>query len=139
MTLHDYQLNMIKKLADNIEGWKPSELYVIAGRQSGKSMLNQMANSIAGVQPMPKNAGSIFTIKHKVMNLEPKYKFSRAKWYEADHRYDDYNDVIAWCTEHFGPRPRYPDAWTRWCDIHIDRIRFRDKEDYLMFVLRWGL
>ncbi len=67
-----------------------------------------------------------------------KYKFSRAKWYDADHRYDDYDAVIAWCTEQFGPRPKRMDAWTRWCDIHIDRIRFRDEKDYQWFILRWG-
>ena len=66
-----------------------------------------------------------------------KYNFSRSKWYEAGYRYKDYEEVIAWCTEHFGPRPRYLDAWTRWADIHIDRIRFRDEKDYIWFTLRW--
>jgi hypothetical protein len=96
-----------------------------------------LAQSILGVQPMTDSVAEIFTVKSKIYSV-PKYKFSRAKWYEADHRYDDYDDVMAWCTEHFGPRPRYPDAWTRWYDIHIDRIRFRDEKDYNWFVLRWG-
>jgi hypothetical protein len=96
-----------------------------------------LAQSIVGVQPMSIDTGHIFTTKFK-MAPQSKYKFSRAKWYEADHRYEDYEEVIAWCTEHFGPRPRYPDAWTRWCDIHIDRIRFRDEKDYAWFMLRWG-
>ena len=96
-----------------------------------------LAQSIVGVQPMTDSVGEIFTMKAS-FNPQSKYKFSRAKWYEADHRYDDYEEVIAWCTEHFGPRPRYPDAWTRWCDIHIDRIRFRDEKDYQWFILRWG-
>jgi hypothetical protein len=99
-----------------------------------------LAHDILGVQPMTGSVGEIFTMKFKINPAQypSKYKFSRAKWYEADHRYDDYNDVIAWCTEHFGPRPRRPDAWSRWCDIHIDRIRFRDEKDYNWFMLRWG-
>jgi hypothetical protein len=95
-----------------------------------------MAQSIVGVQPM--SIGAVYAPYIPKMKPESKYKFSRAKWYEADHRYEDYEEVIAWCTEHFGPRPRYPDAWTRWCDIHIDRIRFRDEKDYVLFCLRWG-
>lgn len=97
-----------------------------------------LANSILGVQPMQGPVGEIFTVKFNYTPaLKPKYNFSRAKWYDADHRYDDYDDVIAWCTEQFGPRPKRPDAWTRWYDIHIDRIRFRDEKDYAWFVLRW--
>ena len=96
-----------------------------------------LAQDILGVQPMTGSVGEIFT-RRASYTPQPKYKFSRAKWYEADHRFEDYEEVIAWCTEHFGPRPRYPDAWTRWCDIHIDRIRFRDEKDYQWFILRWG-
>jgi hypothetical protein len=96
-----------------------------------------LANQIMGVQPMTGSVGEIFTMRAS-FNPQSKYKFSRAKWYEADHRFEDYEEVMAWCTEHFGPRPRRPDAWTRWCDIHIDRIRFRDEKDYNWFVLRWG-
>ena len=96
-----------------------------------------LAHSILGVQPMTGNVGKIFTMRHSY-TPQSKYKFSRAKWYEADHRYEDYEEVIAWCTEHFGPRPRYPDAWTRWADIYIDKIRFRDEKDYNWFVLRWS-
>jgi len=96
-----------------------------------------LAHGILGVQPMTGSVGQIFTMRHSY-TPQSKYKFSRAKWYEADHRYEDYEEVIAWCTEHFGPRPRYPDAWTRWADIHIDKIRFRDEKDYAWFVLRWS-
>lgn len=126
MTLHDYQLNMIKKLADDIEGWKPSELYVIAGRQSGKSMLNQwFSNNLCKEIILP-------------MKPEPKYKFSR-DWYVVEYNWMHHDGVIAWCTEQFGPHPNAPDAWSRWHNPYSDRIHFRDKEDYLMFVLRWGL
>jgi hypothetical protein len=97
-----------------------------------------LAQSILGVQPMTGSVGEVFTVKKARLRYESKYKFSRAKWYDADHHYDDYEEVMAWCTEHFGPRPRRPDAWTRWYDIHIDRIRFRDEKDYAWFVLRWS-
>ena len=96
-----------------------------------------LAHSNVGVQPMTGSVGKIFTIRHSY-TPQPKYRFSRAKWYDADHRDDDYEEVIAWCTEQFGPRPHRPDAWTRWYDIHIDRIRFRDERDYQWFILRWG-
>jgi hypothetical protein len=95
-----------------------------------------LANSILGVQPMTGPVGEIFTMKANYAPL--KYKFSRAKWYYADHRYEDYDAIIAWCTEQFGPRPKRPDAWTRWVDEHIDRIKFRDEKDYAWFVLRWS-
>ena len=97
-----------------------------------------LADQITGVQPMTNYTGTVFKMKYKVLQSQSKYKFSRAKWYEADHRNEDYEEVVAWCTEQFGPRPRRPDAWTRWVDIHIDRIRFRDEKDYNWFVLRWG-
>ena len=125
---------------------KQDDLIREIDRLSKKLALNNaygpmsLAQSIVGVQPMTGPVGKIFTVRASVNPVKPqsKYKFSRAKWYEADHRYADYEEVIAWCTEHFGPRPRYPDAWTRWYDIHIDRIRFRDERDYQWFVLRWA-
>ena len=112
------------------------------GRQILMPLIRQvypqlLAQSILGVQPMTDSVAEIFTMKASYKQ-QPKYQFSRARWYDADHHYDDYDAVIAWCTEHFGPRPRRPDAWTRWYDIHIDRIRFRDEKDYNWFVLRWG-
>lgn len=67
----------------------------------------------------------------------PKYKFSR-KWYEAEVNREDFNQVQAWCTEQFGPRPTVSDAWSRWFDNYGDRIFFRDEKDYQWFVLRWG-
>jgi hypothetical protein len=77
------------------------------------------------------------TVKFDYNNSRSKYKFSR-KWYVADHNYEDYDAVIAWCTEQFGPRPLVPDAWTRWHNTYIDQIQFRDKADYEWFILKWG-
>jgi hypothetical protein len=71
------------------------------------------------------------------MKPEPKYKFSRAKWYEATLP-GDRQAVFAWCTEQFGPEPYYPDAWSRWY-FNVNRtFRFRDAKDYEWFLLRWG-
>ena len=70
-----------------------------------------------------------------------KYKFDRAKWYVAEYRWEDNNEVLEWCTQQFGPAPRKPDAWTRWtAQNHLPpvQIRFRDQKDYNWFVLRWG-
>jgi hypothetical protein len=86
---------------------------------------------------MPSNAGGIFTIKHTYTS-QPKYKFSRSKWYEAVYNYNYYHEVEAWCTEQFGPHPNQPDAWSRWVHTHEDTIHFRDEKDYVWFVLRWS-
>jgi hypothetical protein len=55
------------------------------------------------------------------LKKENPYKFSRAKWYET-----------------FGAEPKNPDAWSRWY-FNVNRtFRFRDEQDYMWFVLRWG-
>lgn len=66
-----------------------------------------------------------------------KYKFSRAKWHEADYNWANYADVINWCHEQFGPHPINPDAWSRWNDKYNGKIFFRDEKDYNWFALRW--
>ena len=80
-------------------------------------------------------------IKHdKAMFEVPtssKYKFSR-KWYQAYFNTDYYFAVDEWCEQQFGPHPKNPDAWSRWWHKFEDSILFRDEEDYMMFVLRWG-
>ena len=79
----------------------------------------------------------------KMLN-KPKYQFSRAKWYTASlngnatWRFsDEYNDIIAWCTEMFGAHPAKHDAWSRW-HVGLGCVNFRDEKDYQWFVLRWG-
>jgi hypothetical protein len=66
-----------------------------------------------------------------------KYRFSRAKWYEAKvprHQ----QAAFAWCVKQFGPEPKHTDAWTRWY-FNVDRtFRFRDAKDYEWFLLRWS-
>jgi len=132
MTLHDYQLKTIQQLAIDIEGWKPSELYIIAGgRQTGKSYYQKMMlNKLYGTNLCQE---IILPMKPK-----PKYKFSRANWYVAEFNIKDYTDVAHWCREQFGPHPRNPDAWSRWVHQYEDKIHFRDSKDYEWFMLRWS-
>jgi hypothetical protein len=71
------------------------------------------------------------------MKPAPKYKFSRAKWYEAKLPRDG-QAAFNWCVKQFGPEPTITDAWTRWY-FNVDRtFRFRDEKDYVMFILRWS-
>lgn len=67
-----------------------------------------------------------------------KYKFSRAKWYEAEFDDKYYFEVDKWCEEQFGPHPKNPDAWCRWVHRDTYRIHFRDEKDYNWFMLRWS-
>ena len=66
-----------------------------------------------------------------------KYKFSR-KWHVVYYDLDDYEDIREWCTEQFGPEPRFPDAWCRWHQRSMDGISFRDERDAVLFILRWS-
>ena len=71
------------------------------------------------------------------MKPASKYRFSRAKWYEAKLPRDQ-QAAFAWCVKQFGPEPTNTDAWTRWY-FNVDRtFRFRDEKDYVMFILRWS-
>ena len=75
---------------------------------------------------------------------KPKYQFSRAKWYTVQlnghatwRLSDEYNQIIEWCTEHFGPHPAKHDAWSRWY-VGLGHINFRDSRDYVLYQLRWS-
>jgi hypothetical protein len=72
------------------------------------------------------------------MKPAPKYKFSRAKWYEADYDWIHYDEVVKWCTKQFGPHPTQHDAWSRWDHRYEGKIYFRDAKDCEWFVLRWS-
>ena len=69
---------------------------------------------------------------------KPKYKFSRSKWYEVEFHWTDYDEIVDWCKEQFGPHDNQPDAWSRWVHTYEDQIHFRDQNDYVLFVLRWS-
>ena len=128
MTIHNHQLNTIQELAKNIQSRKPGELYIISTpNQSGKSYFykqirNAMYNGNKVILGVP----------------EPKYKFSRANWYQAEFNDKDYFEVNAWCEQHFGKHPTNPDAWSRWWHKFHNGILFRDEKDYVLFMLRWS-
>jgi hypothetical protein len=78
------------------------------------------------------------------MPIKPKYQFSRTRWYSTDMPIDamwqysvEYNEIIEWCTEQFGPHPTQQDAWSRWW-VGLGVINFRDERDCQWFILRWG-
>lgn len=107
-----------------------------AGRQTGKSYYNMK---------VLKNRIYDTNLCKEIMlpmHLEPKYKFSRAKWYTADIGMGgwrlgrEYNDIIAWCTDTFGAHPKKQDAWSRWW-VGIGQIYFRDEQDLVLYKLKW--
>jgi hypothetical protein len=111
-------------------GFKQGQMTLYsAGRQSGKSMLNAYYGKIY----------SINLCNEILLPMKPasKYKFSRAKWYEAKLPRDG-QGAFNWCVKQFGPEPKNTDAWTRWY-FNVNRtFRFRDEKDYVMFILRWS-
>jgi hypothetical protein len=100
-------------------------LYYSAVQHTGKSTLNTwFQNNLCNEILLPMKPAS-------------KYRFSRAKWYEAKVPREQ-QAAFAWCVKQFGPEPTNTDAWTRWY-FNVDRtFRFRDAKDYEWFLLRWG-
>ena len=98
-------------------------------RRTGKSMLNQYYGKLWSI-----NLCNEILLP---MKPEQKYKFSRAKWYEAKLPRDR-QGAFNWCVKNFGPEPKNPDAWSRWY-FNVERtFRFSDSKDYEWFILRWG-
>ena len=125
------------EILNNLSGGIPAGTINVfsAGRQTGKSMLMKvMKNRIYDTN----------LCKEIMIPLEPKpkYQFSRAKWYTADIGVGtwklsrEYNEMIAWCNDTFGPHPKKPDAWSRWW-VGIGYIRFRDEQDLVLYKLKW--
>lgn len=125
--IHPFQKALWDKFANG--GFKRGEVALIsAGRQTGKSNFLKSAYY--------KNLCE--EILSTDMKPEPKYKFSRANWYEAKLPKDG-QGAFNWCVKQFGPEPKNTDAWTRWY-FNVDRtFRFRDAKDYEWFLLRWGI
>lgn len=100
-----------------------------------------VAQSIVGVQPI--DTGSFFAPYIPKAMSNPKYQFSRAKWYTVDigdgmwRLGREYNEIIEWCTEHFGKHPKKPDAWCRWW-VGVGSIYFRDEKDFVFYQLKWS-
>jgi hypothetical protein len=121
-----YQLDLLDKIA----GFKTGEMIIYSVRRTGKSMYYNAFN---------KNRIYYDNLCKEIMLPEPKYKFSRAKWYEADMFNRGLSrEMREWCIEHFGPLPKNPDAWSRWTNQWNSTFRFRDAQDYEWFMLRWS-
>jgi hypothetical protein len=120
----------------NQGGFKKGEMMLIsAARGTGKSMLNSLYGS-TGIKSLYYN--NLCNEIMLPMKSASKYRFSRAKWYEAKVSRDQ-QAAFAWCVKQFGPEPTNTDAWTRWY-FNVDRtFRFRDAKDYEWFLLRWGV
>ena len=126
--LYPYQKSLYDKFS---AGFKLGEMIVFSGgRQTGKSMLNQYYGKLWNDN----------LCKEIFLPMKPKskYKFSRSNWYVADFAWIHQAEVVEWCTEQFGPHPKNPDAWSRWCHHYQERIHFRDEKDYAWFMLRWS-
>ena len=127
--IYPFQLTPYQKVMAG--GFKQVEMALYsAGRQTGKSQLNYYYSKLRN-----KNLCKEILLP---MTPEPKYKFSRAKWYTAEYNWRDFDGVWKWCEEQFGTHPKNPDAWSRWSHSYADTIRFRDEKDYAFFLLRWS-
>lgn len=140
-----WQMEILKNLSGGIAAGTMNVFS--AGRQSGKSSmtLKVLKNRYYGATERTFWADTNLC-KEIVFPqpAKPKYKFSRAKWHTAQlpgyatWRYsDEYNTIIAWCSETFGPHPKAQDAWSRWY-VGLGYINFRDEQDLVMFKLKWA-
>jgi hypothetical protein len=139
-----YQQALWDKLSQG--GFKQGQMTLYAsGRQTGKSTLNAYYGS-TGIKSLYYNnlCEEIMLPGYPITSvslkkLMPKYQFSRANWYIADFDWRNELEVLAWCTQQFGPHPQRPDAWSRWYNKYGEMIHFRDAKDYQWFLLRWGV
>ena len=131
-----HQIDTYLKLS---QGFKRGEMAIISsGRQSGKSYYYQkmLLNSVFG-SLYNTNIDSLYPNMF-LIQPQSKYKFSRANWYVAEFDDRKYFEVEEWCTKHFGPHPKNPDAWSPWVHKYSEKIHFRDEKDYVLFMLRWS-
>lgn len=131
--IHAYQQALLDKVSG---GFRAGEMmYYSAGSRTGKSYYTKaLKNRIFGTNLCKEIILPMFA---KPL-AEPKYKFSRAKWYTAEYDWVHQVEVLEWCKQQFGPHPQNPDAWSRWCNHYSERIHFRDEKDYVWFCMRWG-
>jgi hypothetical protein len=134
-TATQYQLDLINTL-----GFKRGEMAVFsAGRRTGKSYYYDkvLKNRIYGTNL----CNEIMLPLEPVQ--KPKYQFSRAKWHTVDiggggwRLSREYNEIIDWCNDTFGPHPKRSDAWSRWW-VGIGQIYFRDEQDLVLYKLKWA-
>lgn len=135
LNLQPYQAQLLRLLEG---GFKAGQMATIsAGRQTGKSYYYKLLKNRIYDNNL---------CKEIIMPSAPetKYKFSRAKWYSAElnanatWRFsDEYNQIIEWCKDTFGPHPVKPDAWSRWY-VGLGYINFRDERDFVLYQLKWA-
>lgn len=103
-----------------------------------KILKNQLYGNLCQEIVLPMSANFNYsTLSSIKWKTEPKYKFSRSKWYEAK-LHKNVSDALDWCEQQFGKEPNHPDAWSRWY-FNVNRaFRFRDEKDYAWFMLRWS-
>lgn len=121
-------------------GFKRGEMAIItSGRQTGKSYYYQkmLLNSVYG-SVYSNDVNSLYANMFTDSIPQSKYKFSRANWYVAEYDNKHHFEVLAWCSQQFGPYPARPDAWSRWFNMYSEKIHFRDEKDYVLFMLRWS-
>jgi len=127
-------------LSNATGGIPAGTMHVIGmGRQTGKSMYMKLLKNRIYDTNLCKE---IFLPMYPA--TKPKYKFSRAHWYSAElpghatwRLSDEYNSIIDWCTEQFGPHPTKQDAWSRWW-VGLGVINFRDEKDFVFYKLKWS-
>lgn len=140
-----YQMNILDKITGGISADTMNVIF--SGRQTGKSTmaLKVLKNRYYGATDRTFWADT--NLCKEIMFPEKpqsKYKFSRAKWHTASlngnatWRFsDEYNQIIAWCNDTFGPHPKKQDAWSRWY-VGIGYINFRDEQDLILYKLKWS-
>ena len=119
-------------------GFKPGEVVIYSGgRGGGKSIYNN--NLCKEIMMQSLNGMKVSQWMMDAQKDQSKYKFSR-KWHVAEFDLKDYDAVLEWCAEQFGPHPQNPDAWSRWYfqSVWGETIHFRDDRDYVLFILRWA-
>lgn len=134
--LQPYQQALLDRVS---QGFKHGEMAIFSsGRQTGKSMLTMLKTRYYSANLCKEIMLPTSPVKQE------KYRFSRAKWYTAELHgnstwifSDEYNNIIAWCTEQFGAHPTKQDAWSRWW-VGLGEINFRDEKDFVLYQLRWA-
>jgi hypothetical protein len=96
-------------------------------------------NLIGGVLPVTAPTGNISTLKVIYSHDIPKIRIycgsdkAELDWSNSDDSVN-YNDMVEWCEQQFGPHYENP----RWNYYKLRQIVFRDKQDYVLFLLRWS-
>lgn len=141
---------MKQTITVDLETWTPSVLSNITGGiQAGQMMVYSAGRGTGKSMYMKMLKDRIYhdnLCKEIMLPTQPasKYKFTRTNWYTVEllghstwRLSDEYNAIIAWCTEQFGPHPMHKDAWSRWW-VGLGYICFRDEADYILYQLKWA-